>query len=254
MLSHDRQSRILEIAQSEGTLRVEDLARRLGVADQTIRRDLSRLAQEGRIERVHGGAVLSSRESNLDYNKRRNRNATGKQQIGRACAQLIQNGSSVFINIGTTTEAVASELLGHSDLLVVTNSLNTANSLALNPEIEIIVAGGTLRRTDGGLLGNLTAQFLELFKFDHAVISCAGIDSDGDLLDFDLQEVHATQSILRQASSVHVVADHTKVGRRAPGKISNLAEVTTWITDAPLPDEYRDLCQALDTRVIVAAT
>ena len=252
MLGHDRKFRILEIAQSEGTLRVEDLAQRLGVADQTIRRDLSQLAKSGQLERVHGGAVLSSTANNLDYEKRRNRNAEGKGQIGRAGANLIQNGASVFMNIGTTAEAVASEMMGHSDLLVVTNSLNTANILSVNPNIEIIVAGGTLRRTDGGLLGNLTAQFLELFKFDHAIISCAGIDDDGDLLDFDLQEVHATQSILRQASSVHVVADSTKVRRRAPGKITNLRNVDTWITDAPLPQELSDLCKELETRVIIA--
>lgn len=252
MLGHDRKSKILEIAQSEGTLRVEDLAQRLGVADQTIRRDLSQLADAGQLERVHGGAVLSSPSSNLDYEKRRNRNAEGKQRIGRACASLVQNGSSVFMNIGTTAEAVASEMMGHSNLLVVTNSLNTANILAANPDIEIIVAGGTLRRADGGLLGNVTAQFLELFKFDHAIISCAGIDDDGDLLDFDLQEVHATQSILRQASSVHVVADSTKVRRRAPGKIANLRNVDTWVTDAELPRDLSDLCDNLQTRVIVA--
>lgn len=252
MLSHDRQSKILEIARLEGTLRVEDLAQRLGVADQTIRRDLSHLADAGKLERVHGGAILHSTANNLDYDRRRNRNIEGKRRIGRACATLIQNGSSVFINIGTTAEAVAAELMNHADLLVVTNSLNTANILSVNPNIEIMVAGGTLRRTDGGLLGNLTAQFLELFKFDHAVISCAAIDSDGDLLDFDLQEVHATQSILRQATSVHVVADTTKVNRRAPGKISNLGNIDTWVTDAPLPAELSELCHDLQTRVIVA--
>lgn len=252
MLSHDRKSKILEIAQSEGTLRVEDLAQRLGVADQTIRRDLSHLAKSGQIQRVHGGAVLTSTARNLDYDRRRNRNIEGKRRIGQACARLINNGSSVFMNIGTTAEAVAAEMMGHSDLLVVTNSLNTANILAVNPNIEILVAGGTLRRTDGGLLGNMTAQFLELFKFDHAVISCAGIDDDGDLLDFDLQEVHATQSILRQASAVHVVADNTKVRRRAPGKISNLSKVDTWVTDAPLPEDLSTLCRETDTHVIVA--
>lgn len=251
MLGRNRKSEILSLAQAKGTLKVEELARRFGVAEQTIRRDLMQLADAGQLERVHGGAVLSSGLGNLDYVQRRNRNIDGKRRIGRECARHIPNGSSVFINIGTTTEAVASELMTHLDLLVVTNSLNTANILAANPNIEIVVAGGTLRRTDGGLLGNMTTQFVDLFKFDYAVISCAGIDADGDLLDFDLQEVHATKAIIRQSKSTFVVADQSKIRRSAPGKIGNLAQANALFTDGPLPDEIAQAVQGHDTEVVV---
>lgn len=251
MLGRDRKTEILSIAQSEGTLKVEDLARRFGVAEQTIRRDLAQLSEAGQLERVHGGAVLSSGIGNLDYVQRRNRNMEGKRRIGRECVRHIPNGSSVFINIGTTTEAVASELMTHSDLLIVTNSLNTANILAANPNIEIVVAGGTLRRTDGGLLGNMTTQFVDLFKFDYAIISCAGIDADGDLLDYDLQEVHATKTIVRQSKTAFVVADHSKVLRSAPGKIGNLSGVNALFTDTPLPSELSRIAQAAETEVYI---
>ncbi|MDA7965593.1 DeoR/GlpR family DNA-binding transcription regulator [Ruegeria sp.] len=252
MLSQNRKSEILQLAQSEGTIRVEDLARRFGVAEQTIRRDLAQLSQSGQLERVHGGAVMSSGLGNLDYMQRRNRNTEGKARIGRECARHIPNGATVFINIGTTTEAVAREMLTHTDLLVVTNSLNTANILAANPNIEIVVAGGSLRRTDGGLLGNLTTQVVDLFKFDFAIISCAGIDNDLDLLDFDFQEVRATKSIIRQSKSVFVVADSSKILRSAPGRIGNLDDADTLFTDAPLPDSLDAKSRGLDTSVIVA--
>lgn len=252
MLGKNRKSEILQIAQSEGEIRVEDLAKRFDVAEQTIRRDLTQLSESGQLERVHGGAVLSAGLGNLDYVQRRKRNTEGKARIGKECARNIPNGATVFINIGTTTEAVAAELLHHKDLLVVTNSLNTANILAANPEIEIMVAGGTLRRTDGGLLGNLTAQVVDLFKFDYAIISCAGIDADFDLLDFDFQEVSATKSIIRQSKSTFVVADSSKMLRSAPGRIGNLSDTDVLFTDAPLPPDMMSNSGNLDTRLTIA--
>ena len=252
MLSRNRKSEILQIAQSDGTIRVEDLARRFGVAEQTIRRDLAQLSETGQLERVHGGAILSSGIGNLDYVQRKNRNTLGKSRIGRECARHIPKGSTVFINIGTTTEAVARELLTHTDLLVVTNSLNTANILAANPKIEIVVAGGSLRRTDGGLLGNLTTQVVDLFKFDFAIISCAGIDADLDLLDFDFQEVRATKSIIRQSKKTFVVADSSKILRSAPGRIGNLGDADTLFTDAALPQDMDTRLHELETSVIVS--
>lgn len=252
MLSRNRKSEILRIAQVEGTIRVEDLALRFDVAEQTIRRDLTQLSEAGQLERVHGGAVVSSGLGNLDYLQRRNRNIEGKARIGKECARNIPDGSTVFINIGTTTEAVAREMLSHKDLLVVTNSLNTANILAANPDIEVIVAGGTLRRTDGGLLGNLTTQVVDLFKFDHAIISCAGIDTDLDLLDFDVQEVSATKTIIRQSKTTFVVADCFKIPRSAPGRIGNLLDADILFTDTDLPPEIDQKATELDTHIIVA--
>jgi len=245
-----RTSEIIEIAKSEGKVLVDDLARRFGVTTQTIRRDLAELDGAGKLERVHGGAILPRGVVNLDYKHRQNLNASGKKWIGQACAQHIPENASIFINIGTTTEAVSRELLEHKDLLVVTNSLNTANILSANPDCDIVVAGGNLRRSDGGLLGNLTTQIVDNFKFDLAIISCAGVDDDGDLLEFDLQEVHATKSIIRQAKSTFVVADQTKIGRGAPGKIGNLQLVDKLFTDGPVPDEYLHRWADFDLEVI----
>lgn len=107
---------------------------------------------------------------------------------------------------------------------MVTNSLNTANILAANPHIEIVVAGGTLRRTDG------------------------------DLLDFDLEEVHATKTIMRQSKFAFVVADHSKVLRSAPGKIGNLAEVSALFTDAPLPEALAETAAPLETDIVLCST
>ncbi len=247
-----RQAEILKITREHGKVHVEDLSRHFDVTVHTIRRDLAELARAGHVQRVHGGAIIANELTNLDYVKRQQQNAEGKKQIAKACAAAIPNNAAVFINIGTTTEAVARELMDHKGLMVVTNSLNTANILAGNPDIDIIVAGGSLRRADGGLLGNLTKQVVDFFKFDYAVISCAGIDSDGELLDFDLQEVTATQAIIARSRSTYVVADHSKIRRTAPGRIGSVKDIDVLFTDAEIPETIRQAWPKADYTVEVA--
>lgn len=246
-----RQADILEIARAEGKVLVEDLAERFGVTVQTIRRDLTDLAESGHLDRVHGGAVLRSGVSNIGYEDRRGLNEEAKTKIARACAREIPDGASVFLNIGTSTEAVARELLRHNNLMVVTNNINVANILVANANCEIIVAGGVLRRADGGLVGNLTTNIIEQFKFDYAVIGCSAMDLDGDLLDFDFQEVNVSQTIIRQARKTFLVADHSKFQRSAPARIASLSRIHTFFTDLPLAPDLAGHCKEWDTRVVL---
>ena len=142
-----RHPEILDIARRDGKVTVEGLAAHFGVTLQTIRRDLTDLAEAGRLERVHGGAVLPSGTTNIGYEERRSLNPAAKAAIARSCAARIPNGICLFLNIGTSTEAVARALLYHQDLMVVTNNMNVANILIGNPECEVVVTGGTLRRS-----------------------------------------------------------------------------------------------------------
>ena len=240
---------ILELARQSGKVAVEDLALHFGVTVQTIRRDLSELAEDGRLDRVHGGAVLPSGITNLGYEERRLLNQTAKRAIARACAQDIPEGACVFLNIGTSTEAVARALLKHRDLMVVTNNMNVGSILAPNTACEIIMAGGVLRRVDGGLVGNLTTRMIEQFKFDYAVIGCSALDTDGDLLDFDFQEVTVSQTIIAQARSTFLVADHSKIQRHAPVRISSLSEIDRFYTDLPPPQPLQHLCRRWHTDI-----
>lgn len=115
--------------------------------------------------------------------------------------------------------------------MVLSNNLNVDNILVDNPNCEIIVAGGLLRRADGGLVGTVTTQAIQQFKFDIAVISCSALDEDGDMLDFDIQEVGVSQAILRQARRRFLVADHSKFRRRVPARIGSLAQMDIFYTD-----------------------
>ncbi len=247
-----RQPEILEIARRDGRVTVEGLAEHFGVTLQTIRRDLSDLAEAGRLDRVHGGAMLPSGTSNIGYEDRRSLNLAAKTAIAAACARDIPENASVFLNIGTSTEAVARELLRHRNLMVVTNNMNVSNILAENAECQVIVAGGVLRRSDGGLVGNLTTQAIQQFKFDLAVIGCSALDDEGDLLDFDIQEVGVSQSIIRQSRRTLLVADHSKFQRTAPARIASLREIDSFYTDRPLPEALAKACAEWKTRVVIA--
>ena len=187
-LSH-RQSEILNLARAFGRVMVDDLAKRFEVSAQTIRKDLNDLVEQRSLTRIHGGAIIASGVENLAYEARRFVAADEKKAIGHAAAAQIPNGCSLFINIGTTTEEVAGALTSHEDLLVITNNLNVAMLLYRHPRIEVIVAGGTVRRADGALIGSTAVSLIGQFKVDYAIIGASAIDEEGALPDFDYREV-----------------------------------------------------------------
>jgi DeoR family glycerol-3-phosphate regulon repressor len=247
-----RHPEILEIARRDGKVTVEGLARHFSVTLQTIRRDLSDLAEAGRLERVHGGAVLPSGVANIGYEDRRGLNEEAKAAIAARCAAAIPEDASVFLNIGTSTEAVARALGAHRNLMVITNNMNVANILATNPDCEVVVAGGILRRSDGGLVGELTIEAIQRFKVDVAVIGCSALDAEGDLLDFDIREVSVSRTILRQARRCYLVADHSKFQRSAPARIASLSEIDSFFTDRPLSPALAEKCAAWGTTIEVS--
>lgn len=248
-----RQTEILGLARSLGRVMVDDLARHFDVAVQTIRRDLSELADLGHLDRIHGGAVPRQGLVNIAYERRRKLNQAGKAAIAAACAAAIPNNASLILTLGTTTEAVAEALLQHKGLTVATNNMNVANILAKNLDCEILVAGGALRRSDGGLVGDLASDFFARLKVDIAVVGVSAIDIDGDLLDYDLAEVRVARSILTGSRRAFVVADHMKLARSAPARVGSLADAARMFTDLPLPEALAQRCKGWGTDVTICA-
>ncbi|MEO6407309.1 MAG: DeoR family transcriptional regulator, partial [Burkholderiaceae bacterium] len=178
---------------------VEALAEHFGVTLQTVRRDVRLLADAGLVARFHGGVrVPESTTRNIAYRTRQQLGEAAKLAIARTVARAVPNGSSLFINIGTTTEAIARELLTHQGLRVVTNNLNVAATLSDNPDCEVIVAGGVLRARDRGIVGEATVDFIRQFKVDIGLIGISGIEADGSLRDFDYHEVKVSRAIIEQ--------------------------------------------------------
>ncbi|MEI5679620.1 MULTISPECIES: DeoR/GlpR family DNA-binding transcription regulator [unclassified Mesorhizobium] len=250
MFLSTRHSEIIQLAKDSGRVLVDDLAAHFGVTPQTIRKDLNDLCEQRLLSRIHGGALFPSGIENMEYEARRKIAAEEKDAIGRAAAKLIPDNASLFINIGTTTEAVSQALLDHSGLMVITNNINVANRMRVFPEIEVVIAGGVVRGSDGGVVGEAAVDFIKQFKVDYAVIGASAIDHDGALLDFDFREVKVAQAIIANARHVILVADATKFERTAPVRIGHLSQVDSFITDRCDIETVRAICEESEVQLI----
>lgn len=248
----ERHQAILDLARAQNRVTVEALATHFGVSVQTIRKDLNQLCDQRLLTRVHGGATLPSGVENLEYEARRRIAAEAKDAIGRAAAALIPNDASLFINIGTTTEAVSQALLDHSGLLVITNNINVANRMRIYPRFEVVIAGGVVRPSDGGIVGEAAAGFFSQFKVDYAVIGASALDEEGTLLDYDYREVKVAQAIIANARHVILVADQGKFARSAPVRIARIDQITTFVTDRCPSEAFRRLCDAAGVELVEA--
>lgn len=246
-----RRYKIQQLIQAKGFVTIDHLAREFNVTPQTIRRDINLLSESGFVNRYHGGAGTASSTENVDYTDRKILCLKEKRRIARMVAKQIPDHASIFINIGTTTEEVARELVNHQRLRVITNSLNVAAILSGNENLEVIVAGGLVRYRDGGIIGPLTIDFIQQFRVDYGIIGISGIDMDGTLLDFDYREVRAARTIIDNSRQVFLAVDHTKFGRNAMVRLGSINEVNGIFTDRQPPPALLEAINASDAKLWV---
>ncbi|UZE95259.1 DeoR/GlpR family transcriptional regulator [Alkalimarinus alittae] len=235
MAQETRHKQIIALVAERGFVTIDDLAQHFQVTPQTIRRDINQLDQEKLLQRYHGGAGIPSSTLNTAYSDRKIQNLEEKTRIGEAIASKIPDHSSMFINIGTTTETIAKALLKHHGLTIITNNLHVASILSSKEDFNVIIAGGAVRNRDGGIIGEATVDFVKQFKVDFAIIGISGIDDDGELLDFDYQEVRVAQAIIENARQVFLAADHSKFGRNAMIRLGNISQASHLFTGQTPP-------------------
>lgn len=250
----ERHQAIIELVKQQGFLTIEALAKHFEVTPQTIRRDLNQLDEENRLKRYHGGAGIQEQSSthNTAYAERKIQNLTEKTRIAQTIAQHIPNHASLFINIGTTTETIAHALMQHTGLTVITNNLHVASIMSSKEDFNVIIAGGVVRHRDGGIIGEATLDFVRQFKVDIAVIGISGIDEDGDLLDFDYQEVRVAQAIVDHSRQIFLAADHSKFGRNAMIRMGNIGNATHLFTDQTPPESVIRVMKERGVQLILA--
>jgi DeoR family transcriptional regulator, glycerol-3-phosphate regulon repressor len=248
-----RQAELLDTVRELGTMTVEALAERFGVTLQTARRDIALLADAGLLARFHGGARMpSSTTENIAYRQRQRMNDDAKRRIARAVAAHVPDSSSLIVNIGTTTEAVARALLERRALRVITNNLNVASILCDKPDFEVIVTGGLVRSSDRGVIGEAALDFIGQFKVDIGLIGISGIEADGTLRDFDYREVKVARAIIERSRQVWLVADHSKFNRPAMVELGRLSQIDALYTDRMPPDPFPALMAEAGVQCIVA--
>lgn len=233
-----RHAKIIDLVKQLGYVSTEELVNQLGVSSQTIRRDLNELAENNQIRRHHGGAALPSSSENSDYADRKLFFSHQKSVIAKQVAEKIPHGASLFLDIGTTSEAVAFALLSHKNLRIVTNNLNAAHILMQKEDFHITVAGGNLR-TDGGIIGEATVNFISQFRLDFCILGISAVDRDGSMLDYDYHEVQVKRALMESARRVMLVTDHSKFSRSAIVRLGDIREVDDLFTDSPLPLELQ---------------
>ena len=252
MDANDRQNEILSLLTQQDRVEVEDLAQRFGVSLQTVRTDLRDLSARGQLSRVHGGAVRISSASNRGYAERRSLNATGKRAMAALAAEVIPENCSIALNIGTSTEQVARALSGHKGLTVLSNNINIINMMMEMETRDLILVGGSIRQSDGAIVGEEAVEFINRYKVDCAVIGASAMDADGAILDHDAREVSVARAILKNARTRILMCDGSKFDRSAPVRICALAELDLVITDRPVPAEFAEAAEAAGTRILIA--
>lgn len=233
----DRLDLTLRLVQGSGQVSVSELSQRLGVSEMTVRRDLDALERQGLVRRVHGGAVASRpREQGGGFAAREQWQTATKDRLGAAVAAMVEPGSRVLLDAGTTTVHVAEHLAERAPLTVAVLSLQTALCLADRPGIDLLVVGGRSRPGERSLVGPLALRTLESLSFDCFVMSIGGVHAEHGWSEFSLDDAAVKQVGLAQSARTITVADATKLGVRAFSQVAALDAADHFVTDAAADD------------------
>ena len=252
-----RRRLIAERIALDGFVSVAALAAELGVSEVTVRTDLDGLERTGALRRVHGGALPATgsvRESSVETTAERD--ADVKRRIGRKAAGLVADGSSLLLDVGSTTLAVARALVARSDLtdvVVITNGLSIA--LALEPAIPrftVVVTGGTLRPLQHSLVNPMVSAALAGLHVDLAIIGCTGIDDSGNVTNVNLPEAEVKREMMAAAARRILVADASKIGRRHLGLVGALSDFETLVMAGAGTENAAPIAEAAGIRLLTA--
>jgi DeoR/GlpR family transcriptional regulator of sugar metabolism len=261
LLAEQRRNLILDEVRRRGGVRVNELTRKLGVSDMTVRRDLDALARQGVVEKVHGGAVPVVEASTHEpgFEAKSGLELTAKEDIARTAAGLVAPGTAIALSGGTTTYALAHQLTDVPDLTVVTNSVRVADVFHSAQRVSgqrqgaaTVVLTGGVRTPSDSLVGPVADQAIAALHFDVLFLGVHGISVEAGLSTPNLAEAETNRRLVQSARRVVVIADHTKWGTVGLSSFATLDQVDTWVTDAGLPAEAREEMAEHPTRLLVA--
>ncbi|NHW38717.1 DeoR/GlpR transcriptional regulator [Paenibacillus aceris] len=252
LLGQERREYILQTLLRNGKVKVLPMAEELGVSSETVRRDLDALELEGHLQRVYGGAVRSSYQNGEPtFVQRTQLYVDAKKKIGERAAQLIEDGDTIALDVGTTMMELAKAIQGKRNLTILTNSLPIASYLseALNSNRfsgKVFLLGGQLNPEQQSITGPLCEQIMEQFYLNKAFLSIGGISLTGGVTDYDLNETYITKKFAKSAREVIVLADQSKIGVQAFVHIMPLDQIDVIVSDQPYPKEWKETIDQKD--------
>jgi len=248
----ERQNQILQFLQRNPRISITEMCANFSISEATARRDLEVLASEGKLQRVHGGAIAQTQAPpEQPILQRHSEQVDEKNRIGQAAAALVQEGETIFLGSGTTVLETARALRGHRNLTVITNSLPVINALAGSEGITVICLGGLLRQSELSFIGHIAEQSLAEVRADKVFIGTRAISFEHGLTHEYLPETMTDRAILKAGREIIVMADHTKVGRAATVLLAPLDSIHTIITDEQTPLDFIKAVERGGIRVII---
>jgi DeoR family glycerol-3-phosphate regulon repressor len=255
MLAHVRKASILDCVQQSGSVQVADIATRLAVSEMTIRRDLMELERDGRVKRLHGGAIafpgVEIDRDEPSFDVRMGRDRAAKERVAAAAVPLLGAARAVALDVGATTFLLAQLLRTRPELHFFTNSLRIATALADCPQ-PVYLPGGRVRGGEMAVGGPSAVEAFEKLWFDIAFVGVSGVTAEG-FFDYSLEDSQMKAVYLRRSTRKIVLADSSKFQRMALVRVATFDEVDALVTDAPPPEPILTALKAAGVDVVLSS-
>jgi DeoR family transcriptional regulator, fructose operon transcriptional repressor len=251
-LAEVRQRQIVAMLQESGSLRIAELSQMLDVSDETVRRDLAVLQEQGLLTRTRGGALVESVSLETSFQRRMRENGVEKREIARIAAGYVEDGSTIIIDSGSTMAHLVNQLRTKRDLVVITNGINHVEDLLSNPSLTVVVTGGMVRRVTMGAAGPLAAEALSSLHADHTFLATHGFSAEAGMMYPSFDEVAVKRAMITAGAEVTLLADGTKCGRASMVRVAPLGELSRIITSPPISESEQSKIRDLGVELIVA--
>ncbi len=249
----ERQKQILSLLSRQGRLSVTEIVEQFSISEATARRDLESLASQGKAQRVHGGVIaVEQAPPELPILQREGEQADEKSLIGKAAAELIVDGETIFLGSGTTVLESAKYLRERKNLTVITNSLPVLNALVGIKEITVVSLGGQLRESELSFIGHITEQALAEVRVDKVIMGARGLSLEHGLTNDYLQETLTDRAILKIGHEVILVADHSKINRVSTALLAPLSSMNTFVTDSQADKKFIQALKKQNIKIVIA--
>lgn len=251
MLAIERRNAILARLSMEGKVVVSDLAREFAVTEETIRRDLEKLDNDGLAKKTYGGAVkVENFNTDLPFHVRKQSNVEGKQKIATLIADMIKDGDYIMLDASTTALNVVKAILHLKKITIITNSIEILIELCNKPDWTVISTGGTLKEGGLSLVGYQAEKMVEGFHVDMAICSCKGIDGENGVTDSNERDSEIKKAFFASATRKVLAVDSTKFNKVSFVKVCGLGEVDTVVTDSDPGAIWKEILERTETSLV----
>jgi len=253
LTTYERRQSLLDILRKQPGLRVPELAQALNVSEGTVRNDLNALEDEGRLRRVHGGAVLNNQDQfqNNSFVRRYKQSVSAKLVIAREAALLVKDGDSIFLDASSTDYYLARELAKRQELRVVTNGFEVARELAENPSNNVILIGGVVNNNSSSVTGLLSERIIEEMSIEKTFLSCSGFSLERGMTEILLAEAQIKRKVIESSQQLYALVDSSKFGKEDLTSFASPKKISRLFTDMQLSTEWRERLKEMGIALII---